>query len=252
MPAYFARRSQLLTLIANCYRRTVAGLCPFSGDQFYMRKLAVIVTLALGAMALPAQAASFSDGSFEAEGAAANYGSTSYCYFSDGGAPALCGNEGTPWSGSGLIQSGSGPWGGTSAFDGAYYSFVQSGQTLSQTFTADKTSNYLLNWVDAERNGYGSANDYVVTLGDATSGTILANSTSWTGRSLDAHLVAGQTYTLTFQGLDSRGGDNTAFIDGVSLRAVPEPASWALMIGGVGLAGTALRRARRTGRRAFA
>ncbi|MGL4541450.1 MAG: PEPxxWA-CTERM sorting domain-containing protein, partial [Polymorphobacter sp.] len=34
-------------------------------------------------------------------------------------------------------------------------------------------------------------------------------------------------------------------LDNVSVTAVPEPASWALLIGGFGLVGSALRRARK-------
>jgi hypothetical protein len=40
---------------------------------------------------------------------------------------------------------------------------------------------------------------------------------------LAANLVAGDTYTLTFQGLDSSGGDATAFIDNVDVSGAPSP-----------------------------
>ena len=43
------------------------------------------------------------------------------------------------------------------------------------------------------------------------------------------------------------GQPPVALLDGVNLTAaVPEPASWAMMIGGFGMIGAALRRSRRT------
>jgi hypothetical protein len=56
-------------------------------------------------------------------------------------------------------------------------------------------------------------------------------------------------YRLVVTDLDGNRLNNQG---GVSIRitAVPEPASWALMIGGFGLAGAALRRQRRDGLRA--
>ena len=60
------------------------------------------------------------------------------------------------------------------------------------------------------------------------------------------------TGTLNLYYWDSNFGDNTGSITanvvkgGVKGGAVPEPATWALMIGGFGLAGAALRRRRAT------
>ncbi|CAM3290694.1 hypothetical protein SPAN111604_14870 [Sphingomonas antarctica] len=61
-----------------------------------------------------------------------------------------------------------------------------------------------------------------------------------------------QNYRFTATGSTTRvaftnntpGGDNYAGLDAVSLTAVPEPASWALMLGGFGLMGGAMRRRR--------
>lgn len=53
----------------------------------------------------------------------------------------------------------------------------------------------------------------------------------------------GSPTTLTFASLSS--GPFGAALDNVSVTAVPEPASWALMIAGFGLAGAALRSRRR-------
>ena len=55
--------------------------------------------------------------------------------------------------------------------------------------------------------------------------------------------TAGPT-TLQFTSVDAANSAFGPVIGGVSISAVPEPATWALMIGGFGLAGVALRRRR--------
>lgn len=219
-----------------------------------MRKLATIMALAVATAATPAWA--LSDGSFEAQGAGANYGSTSYCYFNpDSGAPAICGNAGNPWDGNaGLIQSGSGPWGSPVAQPGTggYFSFVQGGGDLSQVFTASGNGNFALTWSDYGRTNNGGIQSYTVDItpfappsgpqGEFASLVYNPTPGVWTGKTASFFLTMGQQYTLTFQGLAT--DDRTAFIDAVGLAAVPEPAQWALMIGGFAFAGAALRRRR--------
>ncbi len=71
---------------------------------------------------------------------------------------------------------------------------------------------------------------------------ITANGINW----------AMQTFRFTATGATTRvaftnntpGSDNYAGLDAVSLLAVPEPAQWALMLGGFGLMGGAMRRRR--------
>ncbi len=62
---------------------------------------------------------------------------------------------------------------------------------------------------------------------------------------------AGKTFAFRWKDLDSAGTDHGLAIDDLSLKAtlaqpgaVPEPASWALMIGGLGLVGGTLRRSK--------
>jgi choice-of-anchor C domain-containing protein len=50
--------------------------------------------------------------------------------------------------------------------------------------------------------------------------------------------------TLSFTSLDASNSAFGPVIGGVSVNAVPEPATWALMISGFGMAGVALRRRR--------
>ena len=48
-------------------------------------------------------------------------------------------------------------------------------------------------------------------------GTFTPSSTSYQSYSTATFTVTAGAHTITFQGLDSAGGDNTAFIDGVSI-----------------------------------
>ena len=64
------------------------------------------------------------------------------------------------------------------------------------------------------------------------------------------HVSSNWNMKINFGGAGFQGGDDESWgLDNFSLRAVPpggvpEPASWALMIAGFGLAGAALRRRR--------
>lgn len=77
-------------------------------------------------------------------------------------------------------------------------------------------------------------------LAERTFGQNLSNSSSastWSSASID---FAGLAHSVVI-----RSNPNEGFgIDDITFGAVPEPASWAMMIGGLGLMGTALRRRR--------
>lgn len=227
-----------------------------------MKKLFRLAAPVLALVATPSFAATIKDGSFEGQGAAAlpNQG-FDYCYFqAAAGAPTTCGAAGQqPFNGaSGLITSGSGAWGGAGAQNGNYYSFVQSTGNLTQTFTASNTGAYALSWFDRQRSNFGGPQNYAVSLSAANiTGVVLGtftadNTAAWTSKmgSSSFVLAAGTAYTLTFSGLTS--GDNTAFIDNISIAAVPEMSTWGMMILGLGVVGAGMRRRRSAGKLAIA
>jgi hypothetical protein len=207
--------------------------------------------LIAGAMILaPAAHAQIHDGSFENKGLAGtiqNGGTpvTGYCYDLVNTGDGVCVDQST-WSGTGAVASGNGPWGGTLAADGNYFAFLQGNQSMSQTFTVSGAGTYKLNWLDANRTNYGGIQSYSVDItGVGSLGSFTTNYYDWRNESATFSLGAG-SHTLTFTGLAAPGVDQTSFLDQVSLNkvsgAVPEPATWALMLGGFGLAGGMLRR----------
>lgn len=197
-------------------------------------------------LAAPVSATTLVDGGFEAKGA--NTPVTAYCYPTvSAGGPACAAS---PWVGGGVIVSGNPSWGYVGAAEGSYYGFIQVTNTIAQSFVATDNGSATVNWLDTNRAGYGGLQSYDVWIDHGLSSQLIGSYTTavggWVSRTSSSFsLVNGQSYTLRFAGLAT--SDSTAFIDNVSLNvtpsaAVPEPASWAMLIGGFGLVGAAARR----------
>lgn len=140
-----------------------------------------------------------------------------------------------------------------SAPDGVQNAFLQS--------TADAGANidisvsgltagsvYSFSFFDDQRNGYG-ANPYTVAWDGVTIGAFTPAASGWTARTTDTFTALASSGTLTFNA-PLRCCDNDAGIDAITLNsavisAVPEPATWAFMLFGVGGLGAALRKRRR-------
>jgi hypothetical protein len=198
-----------------------------------------------------AHAAGIVDGSFETQGSASGLGLgiSRFCYF-----PACATGAWSGGAGGGLRDEEDGAFGGPPTADGSYTAFLQNLGFISQTFSIAQAGAYLFGWTDAGRPQMptlGGNQSYLVTLADlanATTYTLYSGSTTsgqpFTARSSGSISLAAGTYTLSFNGLTS-AGDETAFIDAVTLTnaaaAVPEPATWAMMILGFGLIGAAMR-----------
>ena len=101
--------------------------------------------------------------------------------------------------------------------------------SISQNLSASSTGRFDLTWLDAARPAY-SVQDYTVSVFDNSANAVVSSETltvipggNFSQESLVADLVGGDSYTLTFQGLDSGGGDATAFIDNVGFESAPAP-----------------------------
>lgn len=210
-----------------------------------MQPVRIALAAALFA-AVPAQAADLiSNGSFET--------SPSYQAVPGGDSSTIPGgwttiNNGVEWfqpqaeygigpahSGVSIIDLAYGP----GAAGGGIYQDIATvaGQTYELSFWG-------VNSTFAGRSGTGTVDVFVGgnALGSATT---TETSPSWMASDwvefTRRFTATGATTRIQFENHQNEN-TNFAFIDDVSVNAVPEPAQWALLIGGFALAGAALRR----------
>ena len=127
---------------------------------------------------------------------------------------------GSPWTfsrWSGISSNNSGFTDSQVAPQGVQVAFLQAVGSLSQSisgFRAD--TQYTLTFSAAQRLNFGGIQDFAVLLDGTPLGTFTPASTSYQDMSLPFTTSTG-THTLTFQGLNTAGGDNTSFIDNIRL-----------------------------------
>jgi hypothetical protein len=202
---------------------------------------------ALSASGSAFAAASLTDGSFEAQGA----GVSSFCYFGqNNGGDGACATGAWTGAGAGIQNETNSAWPGTASDDGSVSGFVQGLGIFGQYFSATGGT-YRLTWQDAGRAGgvaEGNQTYQVLLQADGSPATVLGTFSTTTGQAFTPRSIAGialadgVNYALAFRGTNPNGGDNTAFLDSIALAPVPEPATWAMMIGGMGVVGGSLRK----------
>ncbi len=199
--------------------------------------------LAAAALTLPAtaQAAAFMNGSFESGTITdpfvqLNTGSTAIDGWTVGGDSIdYIGNYWQPAAGSrSLDLSGSNAGSISQTFDTAIgqaylVSFAFAGNPVAGPMGKDMTVQATGNI----KNFYNFQNSEATAL----------DNMRWE-RQIYSFVAKGTSTTLTFASLTS-GGYGPA-LDDVAVSGVPEPATWAMMIGGMGFVGGALRRRSRT------
>jgi hypothetical protein len=186
--------------------------------------------------ALPCRSQTISDASFEFYNVPDN--SFRYASFINANNPTS-----TPWTfagNAGVIDANGGGFGTGPAADGEQFAFLQyysspgeffGGGAFSQAITFTLAGTYRLTYQEAGRvfsDPSGGNLPYQVLLdGNAIDNGTLLTSTgeAFTTRTLDFSVLSGGLHTLTFATRGTPSGDNTGFFDGVSIQAVPEPAS---------------------------
>lgn len=111
---------------------------------------------------------------------------------------------------------------------------------LSRSFAAIAGTTYTATY-DLAGNQRGAAADgLLVNFGTASQNLILASGAAWETYSLSFTATTSANYILSFA---NAGGDNIGIVlDNVSVSAVPEPETYAMMLAGLGLMGAVVRR----------
>src|SRR6185437_15095320 len=102
---------------------------------------------------------------------------------------------------------------------GAQVAFLQTTGSFSQSIFGWAAGSYVITFGAAQRgNHQASRQDFSVLVDGATVGTFTPSGATYQSLSTAAFTVTpGLLHTVTFQGLDSAGGDNTAFVDAVTV-----------------------------------
>jgi hypothetical protein len=118
-----------------------------------------------------------------------------------------------------VSANGSGFTGGNpNAPEGTQVAFLQGTGSFSQAVAGWAAGSYVISF-DAAQRGYGpSHQDFEVLVDGSVVATFTPSGTSYQSYSTAAFTVTAGSHTIAFQGLDSAGGDNTAFIDAVAIN----------------------------------
>jgi hypothetical protein len=217
--------------------------------------LGIVGACAAVAFAAPACATTF----VSFENPSLGTGSSAYAYASQpgGGFPSVPSGfapiPGVTFSGASGIQANGSAWNFSSAPDGTQTAFVQDYNGTAGAITIALTGltqnqRYFVNFEAAARNA-GLANPFILSTSVGTIGSYSITGTAF-GLYQTSFVAGGTSDFLTFTG-SAAPGDSSFALDAITV-AVPEPATWALMITGFGLIGFAMRRRRQDVRVRFA
>ena len=156
-------------------------------------------------------------------------------------------------AGSGVQHNGS--WLFPDAPDGLRTAFLQSsyGYIGAITFALSNLTigqAYTVSFSASARPDPGNAdyasNPFTVAVNGATLGKYDTKVTAWQSFTTSAFVATGSSASLSFTGSPTTTGDNDVGLDAVTVAAVPEPATWAMMLVGFAMLGAAARYRRRS------
>ena len=150
-----------------------------------------------------------SDGNFENPGLGS--GSSAYQY-DPGSLPwTFTGSAGISANGTDLTS------GNSSTPDGSQVGVLTDFGAMSQTVNAMKAGTYSVSFLAAQRVNDGSNQDFEVLVDGNVVGTFTPASGTYAAYDTATINLEAGSHTITFQGLNTAGGDNTAFIDAVTV-----------------------------------
>ncbi|WP_435009937.1 hypothetical protein P12x_001155 [Tundrisphaera lichenicola] len=144
------------------------------------------------------------------------------------GAGKVARPSGTAWafsagpSGSGsnaCLSGNASPYtsGNPSAPEGVQVAVIQRNGSISQSVSGWSAGRCTISFLAAGRGNYGGFNDIRVLVDGVSVGTILPTGKTYQRYTTGSFAVTAGTHTITFQGLNSKGGDNSTFLDAISI-----------------------------------
>ncbi len=114
--------------------------------------------------------------------------------------------------------------GNPNAPEGTQVSFLQATGSFSQTIAGWAAGTYVINFDAAQRgNHQQSVQDFEILVDGISVGTFIPSGTNYSSETTGVFTVTAGTHTITFQGLDDAGGDNTALFDVIQIQNVSGP-----------------------------
>jgi hypothetical protein len=142
-------------------------------------------------------------------GPAGSYGS--FLYDPTGSPWAFAGSAGVAANGSGFTASN------PAAPEGGQVAFLQGYGSFSQAVAGWAAGTYVVSF-DAASRGGTQAEDFQVLVDGQVVGTFTPSGAAYQSYATAAFTVSAGSHTITFQGLDTVGGDNTALIDRIAIQ----------------------------------
>ena len=168
--------------------------------------------MSIAPLGVPVAATSDGDPSFEAVGVG-----NGYSYDPAGSAWTFTGNAGLTGNNNAFTA------GDPVAPSGTQVAFLQRGDgTISQSVPFASAGAYQITFGAIQRSG--NQEDFQVLVDGTVVGTFKPSGSSYQLLATASFSVAAGSHTITFRGVDSAGGDNTAFLDSVSIAPLGAPA----------------------------
>jgi hypothetical protein len=124
---------------------------------------------------------------------------------------------------SGILDNGS-VYGNTNAPEGTQAAYIQENGEITQEIHSSVTKDYVIKFQTAQRPSQNQT--LAVYVNGDSIGTVTPDSSSYEPYTSETiSLTGGLNHTITIKGTNPMGGDNTAFVDALTLdEAIPVPA----------------------------
>lgn len=202
--AYTTYTTNTFSLSAGSHTVSFEGLNSWGGDNTVFIDRVTISEITAPAPSIP-------NSGFEMPGVGAN-SFYAFAYAPSGASWTFIGNAGISGNGSGFTESN------PNAPEGGQVAFLQMTGTITQSMTLP-AGTFRIALKAAQRVNYqSSSQDFQVLVDGTPVGYFRPPSAFYTALETSSFNLAAGTHTISIQGVDSDGGDNTALIDAIELR----------------------------------